>query len=205
MTFLLGVPSADAVDFIPPRFLDLDPGRSTQIQGDPCRSEYMAVERPCVPVYVWKEAASTVEHRCWLPFVWMHPVWGMWRITNSAQQNEAARSPACAPAYLEHALERGHTWPPLGVTRGRGKHPGCESQAMGPHHPKSDPLFAQHPVVRILGDCLEDIIEPIGGDAPEPDSGVEELSHLRATRPSSHPRGQIYLFDFYTDFTKFQA
>ena len=145
MTFLLGVPSADAVDLIPPRFLDLDPGRSTQIQGDPCRSEYMAVERPCVPVYVWKEAASTVEHRCWLPFVWMHPVWGMWRITNSVQQNEAARSPACAPAYLEHALERGHTWPPLGVTRGRGKHPGCESQAMGPHHPKSYPLFAQHP------------------------------------------------------------
>ena len=101
----------------------------------------MAVERPCVPVYVWKEAASTVEHRCWLPFVWMHQDWGMWRITNSAQQNEAARSLACAPAYLEHAMERVHTWPPLGVTRGRGKHPG----AMGPHHPKSDHIFA-HPV-----------------------------------------------------------
>jgi hypothetical protein len=95
----------------------------------------MTVERPCLPVYVWKEAASTAEHRCWLPFVWMHQDWGMWRITNSAQQNEAARSLACAPAYLEHAMERVHTWPPLGVTRGRGKHPGWESQAMGGHGP----------------------------------------------------------------------
>ena len=42
--FLLGVPSADAVHFIPPRFLDLDPGVSTQIQANPGRSEYMVVE-----------------------------------------------------------------------------------------------------------------------------------------------------------------
>ena len=44
-------------------------------------------------------------------FVLRHPIWGMWGITNSAQQNEAPRSPACASAYLEHALEREHTWP----------------------------------------------------------------------------------------------
>ena len=42
--FLLGVPSADDVDFIPPRFLDIDPGVSTQIQADPGRSEYVDVE-----------------------------------------------------------------------------------------------------------------------------------------------------------------
>jgi hypothetical protein len=140
----------------------------------------MAVEMPCWPVYVWKEAASTGEHKCWLSIVWRHPIWGVCGITNLAQQaaREAARSPACAPAYLEHALERGHTWPPLGVSRGRGKHIGCESQAMGPHHPKSDPLFAQHPVVRILGGCLEDRIESMGGGAPESDRGVGELSHL---------------------------
>ena len=90
------------------------------------------------------------------------------------------------------------------MTRGRGNHPVCESQAMGPHHPKSDPIFAQHNVVRILGGCLDDIIESMGGGAPEPDSGVGELSHPRATRPSSHPRGQHRLFHFYIDFTRFQ-
>jgi hypothetical protein len=60
-------------------------------------------------------------------------------------------------------------------------------------------------IVRILGGCPEHIIESMWGGAPEPDSSMGELSHLRAKLPSSHPRGQNSLFDFYTDFTKFQA
>ena len=172
------MPSADAVYFLPPRFWDLDPGLSTQIQGDPGRSEYVAVESPCLPEYIQKETASTGEHRCWLPFVWRHPIWCMWGITNSAQHNEAPRSHTCAPAYLRHALGRGHTWYPLGSTRDRGQHPGCERQAMGPHYPKSDPLFVQHPVVRNLGGCPEGKIESMCGGAPEPDSSVGGLSHL---------------------------
>ena len=53
----------------------------------------------------------------------------------------------------------------------------------------SDQIFAQHPAVRILGGCPEEIIESMGGGAPESDSGVEKLSNLRATYmtlPSSH-------------------
>ena len=50
--FLLGVPSADDVDFLPPGFWDLDPIRSTLIQGDPGISEYMVVERAWFPGYV---------------------------------------------------------------------------------------------------------------------------------------------------------
>ena len=56
-------------------------------------------------------------------------------ITNSAQHNEAPRSHVCAPAYLGHASGRGHTWPPLGVTRGRGQDPGCESHGCEGHGP----------------------------------------------------------------------
>ena len=77
--------------------------------------------------------------------------------------------------------------------------------AMGPHYPKSDPLFAQHPVVRILGGCPEHIIESMWGGDPEPESSMGELSHLRAKLPSSHPRGQHCLFVFSSDFTQFQA
>lgn len=60
-------------------------------------------------------------------------------------------------------------------------------------------------VVRIWGGCPEGVFESMGGGAPEPGSSVGELSHLRATLTSSHPRGQHCLFDFYTDFTQVQA
>jgi hypothetical protein len=43
-------------------------------------------------------------------------------------------------------------WSPLGARRDREKALWGAGQAMDSHHPKSDPLFAQRPVLKILGE-----------------------------------------------------